>query len=125
MSARLGLSLTLKSEVEISVRKLSADIGRAKRYPWSRSHPSSFRSASCSIVSTPSAKTRRPQDCASEIERLMVDCNQPTVAEFLKESARSAAVDVRFPFPIDVFERAHRIVTDGATIGEDIVEAHP
>src|SRR6266852_3375125 len=59
------------------------------------------------------------------LERLMVDCNQPTVAELLKESARPTAVDVRFPFPIDVFDRASRIVADGTTIGEDIVEAHP
>ena len=29
------------------------------------------------------------------LERLMVDCNQPTVAEFLKESAWPTAVDVR------------------------------
>src|SRR6267154_3374857 len=55
----------------------------------------------------------------------MVDCNQPTVAELLKESARPTAVDVRFPFPIDVFDRAPRIITDGTAIGEDIVEAHP
>ena len=59
------------------------------------------------------------------LERLMVDCNQPAIAELLKESARPTAVDVRLPFPIDVFDRAPRIVADGTTVGEDIVEAHP
>jgi hypothetical protein len=43
MSARQGLSLTLKSEVEISARRLSADIGRAKRIPLEQITPELFQ----------------------------------------------------------------------------------
>src|SRR6266849_932576 len=59
------------------------------------------------------------------LERLMVDCNQSTVAELLKESVRPTAVDVRFPLPVDIFDRASRIIAHGTAVGEDIIEAHP
>src|SRR5258708_88542 len=57
-------------------------------------------------------------------KRLVVDGNQSAVAQLLEESIALTAVNVRFPFPVDIFDGPPGIIADSARVGEDIVEPH-
>src|SRR5947207_5929225 len=63
-------------------------------------------------------------DPAAIRQRLMIDRNQPPIAELLQESAFLAPVDEALPRQVDFVDMAARIISDGATVGENVVQRH-
>src|SRR3981189_737063 len=57
-------------------------------------------------------------------QRLMIDRDQPPIAELLQKGALLAPIDELLSRQVDLIDIAARIISDGAAVGENIVQRH-